>query len=190
MKAAAVILAGGMSRRMGSDKPCLPFGSDTMLSFLVRRYRQFFDEVWISVNEAGRFELGGAGELVDHRPGKGPLAGLEAAFLDTDADVVFLTATDIPFGDPKLALRMTLEAAAYGGACLLSNQEPLFGAYARRCLPELQALLDEGEHRMRAMLSRIVVRYMEEGGMGCAQLLNVNDPDAYREALRLLEQLE
>ncbi|MGN0968715.1 MAG: molybdenum cofactor guanylyltransferase, partial [Oscillospiraceae bacterium] len=32
MKTAAVILAGGMSRRMGRDKAALPFGEETMLS--------------------------------------------------------------------------------------------------------------------------------------------------------------
>ena len=45
-------------------------------------------------------------EVVDRRPGEGPMAGLEAAFLDTGADAIFLTGTDLPLGDPKLATHL------------------------------------------------------------------------------------
>ena len=82
MKTAAVILAGGMSRRMGRDKAALPFGEETMLSHLVHIYRPLFDLTAVSVNQTGRFDTYGALEVVDRRPGEGPMAGLEAAFLD------------------------------------------------------------------------------------------------------------
>lgn len=182
MKAIAVILAGGMSRRMGQDKANLPIGGETMLTRLVHNYRPWFDGVWVSMNESGRFDTAGAGELVDHRPGGGPLAGLESAFLDTDADVVFLTATDLPFSDPALASEMVKLCVGWD-ACLLTDQEPLFGAYSRACLPVIQSLLDREERRMRGLLDRVSVHYLGETEASRARLLNVNHPETYERAL-------
>ena len=93
MEPVAVILSGGQSRRMGRDKGTILFeNEETLIARLVRRYGAEFDGVYVSVNEAGRFDTAGAPELVDLRPGQGPMAGLETAFARTDADLVFLTA--------------------------------------------------------------------------------------------------
>lgn len=122
MKTAAVILAGGMSRRMGRDKAALPFGEETMLSRLIRIYRPYFDLTAVSVNSAGRFDTCGALEVVDRHPGDGPMAGLEAAFLDTGADLIFLTATDLPFGDPALA-QYLIKARGDHDVCLIRSDK-------------------------------------------------------------------
>ena len=78
MKTIGVILSGGQSRRMGRDKARLDFGGRPMLTHLVETYRPFFDKIFVSVNQAGRFDTAGAGEIVDRRPGLGPLAALES----------------------------------------------------------------------------------------------------------------
>ena len=128
-----VILAGGRSRRMGRDKAMLPIGEETFLTRLIRTYREKFP-VFVSVSAADRFPHPDADELVDLRPGMGPLAGLEAAFLKTDADLVFLTATDLPFGNVKLA-ELLLECIGDRDACLIRRRdgglEPAFAVYRR-----------------------------------------------------------
>ncbi len=180
---AAVILAGGMSRRMGRDKAVLPFGAETMLARAVRSYSAVFPSVYLSVNQAGRFALPGVPELVDRRPGQGPLAGLETAFLATDAPVVFLAAADLPFADPALARRLA-DACTERDACLLSLKEPLFGAYRRTCLPTVTELLDTGRRSMRSLLERIELQEIDPS----ARILNVNEPSDYLEALSILRR--
>ena len=49
-----VILTGGGSRRMGSDKAMLPWQGKTMLQSLIDRYSVLGD-VAVSVNRPGRF---------------------------------------------------------------------------------------------------------------------------------------
>jgi molybdopterin-guanine dinucleotide biosynthesis protein A len=188
MKTIAVILSGGMSRRMGQDKATLTMGREGMLSGLVHRYSRCFDDVWVSVNEHGRFDTAGAGELVDHRPGEGPLAGLETAFLDTDAEVVFLTATDIPFGDPSLAKKLA-DACVNSDVCLLTEQEPLFGAYRRTCLPVISALLNKEERRMKGLFETVRVKTLDASEPVLERLMNVNDPETYRKALERMDWL-
>lgn len=189
MKTAAVILAGGMSRRMGRDKAALPFGEETMLSHLVNTYRPHFDMIAVSLNTAGRFDTAGALEVVDHHPGNGPMAGLEAAFLETDADVIFLTGTDLPLGDPALAKHL-LELRGDYDVCLIRSAkgpEPLFAVYSSSCLPAVQNALENGRRSMFSMLQD--VRTLEIPAEDLTQfdvqkvLTNVNDPEEYARVL-------
>lgn len=189
MKTAAVILAGGMSRRMGRDKANLPFGEETMLSHLVQTYRPHFDCIAVSLNTAGRFDTYGALEVVDRRPGEGPMAGLEAAFLDTGADVIFLTGTDLPLGDPSLAVYLLNRLKGHD-VCLIRSErgiEPLFAVYSSSCLSAVQAALDEGRRSMFHMLQR--VNTLEIPAPELSQfdveriLTNVNDPLEYERIL-------
>lgn len=185
MKTAAVILAGGMSRRMGRDKAALPFGEETMLSHLVGLYRPFFDMTAVSLNTAGRFDTCGAMEVVDRRPGEGPMAGLESAFLDTGADVIFLTGTDLPLGDPALAQHL-LSLLGTHDVCLIRSEkgpEPLFAVYSSSCLPAVQNALDEGRRSMFHMLQQVDTLELSPEQLpqfNVSKILtNVNDPQEY-----------
>jgi molybdopterin-guanine dinucleotide biosynthesis protein A len=187
-----LILAGGQSRRMGRDKAALPFGGETMLTSLVHRYGARYP-VAVSVGEPGRYDTAGAPELVDLHPGQGPLAGLEAAFVQTEAELVFLTGTDLPFGSLELAEELlrrgeedpsTLAWVIRRGD---GKTEPLCGVYRRGCLGEIQACLLEGRRSFRALFQRIPVRYVEERelpGFDLAHLLdNLNTPEDYERAV-------
>lgn len=182
MEREAVILAGGRSSRMGRDKAGLTLGGEDFLTRLVTRFRGSFDRVWVS----GRWEL------PDLRPGQGPLAGLETAFVRTGAERLFLTAVDLPFGDPALA-RLLLEKLGEKDACLIRGNggkpEPLFAAYRRSCLPHIQACLDEGRRAMGALLDRLDCRVVEEGDLPGFDLehvlFNVNTPEDYRHAEKI-----
>ena len=192
MKTAAVILAGGMSRRMGRDKAALPFGEETMLSHLVHTYQPHFDLTAVSLNEAGRFDTAGAMEVVDRRPGEGPMAGLEAAFLDTGADVIFLTGTDLPFGDPALA-RFLVDSLGEHDICLIRSDkgpEPLFAVYSSRCLPAIRKALEEGRRSMYTVIQQmdtleLPAESLTQFDVGRI-LSNVNDPVEYAKALERL----
>ena len=186
MEPIAVILSGGQSRRMGRDKASLDFGGNPMLARLVGVYRRRFAAVYVSVKRPDRFDTAGAGEIVDRRAGVGPLAALESVFLETDAQVAFFTATDLPFGDPAVA-RAIAEGCQGHDACLLSPDEPLFAAYHRRCLPAVTAALDRDERPLRRLVRGLDCAILDcDPALRARILTNVNDPEQYRRALALL----
>ena len=158
-----VILAGGRSCRMGREKARLPFQNSAMLQVLIDRDAKALGPVAVSVDEAGRFAFTGAAELLDPAPGQGPLNGLISGFAVTFAPELFLTATDLPLGDPALVKRL---AALRGSAdaCLLrwddGTPEPLFAVYGKSCLPAARAVMEQGRRSMRAMLETVSVRYV------------------------------
>ncbi len=193
MKTICVILAGGKSQRMGRDKAVLSLGAGTFLSRLVQEYAPRFP-VYISVGEEGKFPLYGARELVDLHPGQGPLAGLETAFRETDADVVFLTATDLPFGTGELAQKL-IDRLGQADACVIKRwdgrPEPAFGVYRRSCLSAVEQCLREGRRAFRGMLDRIRVQWISEEELEefpLERLLqNVNTPEEYGAARAALK---
>ena len=187
-----VILAGGKSRRMGQDKAVLTIDNDTFLTHLINTFKSSYS-VFVSLAESNKFPHPGAGEIIDLRPGKGPLAGLEAAFKQTDADLVFLTATDLPLGTLDLA-KILIELIENYDACVIRRSdglvEPLFAVYSSSCLPHVQRLLDEGHYSFRELLETIRVRWVPESQIMehdlSKVLYNVNSPDDYQKVLHML----
>lgn len=194
MKSITIILVGGKSSRMGQDKGLLLFEGEPLLARQVRRYRGLCDGIGISVDRAGRFDLCGGEEIVDRREGnQGPLAGMEAAFLQTGAETMFLTAVDIPFGAPALA-RHLMALRGDCDACYIrradGRPEPLFAAYGRTCLPKVTAALDEGRRSFYGIFDRMKVREVAERELAHFDLkhilMNVNSPEELLQAQHLL----
>ena len=49
MNYALVILCGGNSVRMGTDKALLPFGDCCLLEYLVHKFKPYFSTIYLSV---------------------------------------------------------------------------------------------------------------------------------------------
>lgn len=157
-----VILTGGQSRRMGQDKGTLK-GRDgeTMLSRLVARYQAAFGTVYVSMNEAGRFDPCGGIPLVDLRPNQGPLAGLETALTQLEGKTIFLTAVDLPFGDVALVEAMYRRLSNFDGCYICHDGgrvEPLFSLYRPTCLQPISQYLSKGRRSFYGLMSSLNLR--------------------------------
>ncbi len=194
MELITVILTGGASRRMGQDKGSLRVGDATLLERQVARWRDVFSGVAVSVGAHPRPLLEGVAALTDRFPGAGPMAGLEAG-LSAFPGGVFLTAVDMPFGDPDLARAL---AARLGEAdvCLIRRAngrlEPLFAVYGPGCLPAVREGLAAGERSfVHGLFPKVKVRVIEEGelpGFDLERILcNVNRPEDWE---RVKDQLD
>ena len=180
-----VILTGGASRRMGRDKAMLPYKGKTMLQYLIDKYSPL-GPVVVSVNEAGRFPFTGAAEKTDRYPGLGPLNGIVAGFEDGGEDLLFMTGTDLPFGDLAL-LEKLLELMGKADACIIrqgkKDFEPLFALYRPACAPVAEECLAAGRKSIREMLDKVNVRYFspeELPGFDLEHILmNVNTMEEY-----------
>ncbi len=188
-----VILTGGGSRRMGRDKAMLPLGNKTMLQHLIDKYSSSLGSVAVSVNKAGRFPFDGAKELVDKYPDMGPLNGIVSAFEESGDDTVFMTGTDLPFGEPELAKRL-VEFMGDADACIMRRGkkgfEPLFAIYGRVCGEKADECLAAGKKSIRDLLDSVKVRYVESSELPEFDLdkilMNVNTEEEYKNIQNLM----
>ena len=171
-----VILAGGFGRRLGRDKAtCLAAGRP-LLHWTALAATAVTDDI-VVVRRADQEFVTAMGapwrEVTDHRPERGPLAGLEAAIDATRHDLLVAIACDMPM--MRGAVIAAVAAAARNVEIAMplvdDHAQPLLAAYRRSVAPHVRALLDSGEGRLRALLPLVQHTLIGE------DVLRMHDPE-------------
>jgi molybdopterin-guanine dinucleotide biosynthesis protein A len=156
-----VVLCGGNSRRMGTDKAVLEVGGQRMLARAVDVLGRVAGRVVLACGADERYDDLGLERVYDTRDDAGPLAGLEAglrAARDSGAEWVFALACDMPRAVPAVLRALHRTAREQDAdACLLRTAgglEPLLAVYRTGCLAAVTAALDTGERRMTSFHGR------------------------------------
>lgn len=201
---AAIVLAGGGSRRMGTDKASLEWHGSTLLRRAVGIVLRAVDGpvVVVRAHDQRLPDLPRKSVEIAHdeRPGRGPLEGLAAGLsvLDGRAQAVYLTGVDAPFLHPAFVRRVLALLAPDDDVALPHAHgfaQPLAAAYrAATVAPALQAVLaQDGPLGTRALLRRCRVADLDEATLRAdpdvaahdpqlRSLHNLNEPAEYEEA--------
>jgi molybdopterin-guanine dinucleotide biosynthesis protein A len=181
-----VILAGGLSRRMGRDKASLPAGDGTLIEHLARRLAPVVDET-IVAGGSGRRSLPGVTMVDDRYPGLGPLAGIHAGLRAARYRHVWVVGCDLPDADPALASMLYGLAGDVDAVVPLIDSEPqgVCAVYDRGLTSRIEGLLAAGERRIKMLLAASNVRYVtpEELRVVDPELRsfrNINTPAEYQ----------
>jgi molybdenum cofactor guanylyltransferase len=181
---------------MGCAKAWLPFGNERMLQRVVRLAGTVARPIVVVAAEGQELPSLAADVTVVRDPvaGRGPLQGLAAglgAFSDS-IELVYATATDVPFLDPRWIGRLIELSDGYdlvipyvGGF-----HHPLAALYRRSAiLPVINDLLRENRLRLTELVGAVNTREVEERDLRCVDnklltLRNLNSPHDYEQALR------
>ncbi len=154
----AVILAGGLARRMGGqDKGLVTLGGKPMAAYALQTLLPVVAQCVINANRNAEAYAALAPEnvsvIADSRNGHlGPLAGLSSAIAHLESDYVFMCPCDSPFLQAQLVRELFEQchrhdadiAAAHDGERL----QPVFCVVNRRVSTSLDAFLDSGERKI------------------------------------------
>lgn len=204
MQRAAIILCGGQSTRMGSDKATLLFGSETMLQRVVRLMAQVVSPEQTVVVAAQGQRLPALAPAVrvvcDRYPQQGPLEGLAAGLevLDGQAEAAYVTSCDVPLLVPEFVNRLfELMTAAEDESDWQAVvpvdgtfYHPLAAVYRTAVLANVRQLLETEQRRPRMLFDLVRTRRVPVADLRTVDpelltLMNLNSPEDYREALRL-----
>ena len=147
-----VVLCGGVSRRMGTDKGSLSFGQETLASRSVRALDAITDEVVLACGSEPKYPELGLKLVQDSGAGLGPLEGIASCFESCEAEWLAVLACDLPnivSEVPAALLRRAFEQQL--DVCMLSSRgqrEPLIAVYRRSCLAPIRAALSAGSRRV------------------------------------------
>ena len=187
MSVPAVILAGGLARRMGGgDKGRLMLRGRPLIGHVLDRLVRQADPIAINANgDPARWADLGLPVLPDTVPGHpGPLAGVLAGMewaASLGADTVVSAAADTPFLPETLV--EGLRAAAGPNGLALSRAggraQPTFGLWPVALRDDLRGALEAG--------TRKILAWTDRHGAGTADFpeaafFNVNTPDDLRAA--------
>jgi molybdopterin-guanine dinucleotide biosynthesis protein A len=196
---AGILLAGGLSRRMGGGDKCLRLlGGQTILARVIERARPQVAALAINANgDPARFKEYGLPVVADSIEGfVGPLAGVLAG-LDWAASTmpaashVASFATDAPFLPADLIRRMAAAMEAAGGdlACAASGGQahPVFGLWPVRLRHELRrALVEEHMRKVDIWTARYRLVEVPFPAEPVDPFFNTNRPEDLAEAEGLL----
>ena len=183
------MLAGGESRRYGSDKAGEHLAGKPLAVRAAETLARVFKQVVIVSSREPT--TGEWLHVPDTREGCGPLAGIEAALLrarELRREGVFVLACDLPLVDDAAvravvgALKSRLAAAPVREGT--PGMEPLCAAYRLECLPFVSRALDRGElaaHALFESVGGVTIR------LPLGLFLNVNTPADHERAAAVLK---
>ena len=183
--AAAAILAGGASRRMGADKSLLPFAGVPLIEHVTRQLRPIFPEIVIGANDPAKFAFLGLPVFPDEVPGQGPLMGILSCLTQTRAELCFVTGCDIPWHNPHLINQLLQAADGYDIVMPRSSAdrlEPLCAVYRKTVIGPARQILRNGGRRIVALFDQVRVRFLDLPDEQWVH--NLNTPDDYQRAVR------
>jgi len=194
----AVILAGGLARRMGGgDKPLRVLGGQPLLAHVLARLTPQVPAVILNANgDPARFAAWGLPVVADGLPDHpGPLAGILAA-LDWAAehrvDLPFVASVpgDSPFIPSNLVARLhdVRVAAGVPLACARSDGQthPPIGLWPVSLRQDLRAALLAGERKIDRWTARHGVAHADWPTTPYDPFFNANAPEELAEAALLL----
>ena len=200
-QAAAIILAGGRSARMGRDKATLPIGDRSLIERAVAELRTAFSPIIVvaapAVEQPSLFDPEAAGVTLvrDRRAFEGPVGALRAGLAAANRDCAFAAACDLPMLDARVALELCAMLDNHDAVVprVGGRLQMLHAAYQRRCLDRLAAMEREGERRLHILVERIRTRIVEEPEMRLIDprlesFVNINTPPDYRSARAAIER--
>jgi molybdopterin-guanine dinucleotide biosynthesis protein A len=189
---AGVILVGGRSRRMGTDKALqpLPGGAETtFVEHLAGLLSKLCSEVALVVRDAAQhaqydnLALPGVRTITDRRPDAGPLMGLYSALSAIQSSHALVTAVDMPYIQPEMVsflLSQSLDDSPII-PIVADNPQVLLAVYPRTLFPVIEKLLLQGRRGPRALLEVVPARYIAEEELRqidpqLRSFVNVNTP--------------
>ena len=188
----AVLLVGGRSRRMGSDKALLTTPSGELL--WQRQWRLLGEagarRRWLSVRADQTWVTPAVPTVRDFQPDAGPLAGVIAAWDVSAATHLLVLAVDLPVLPVTWLIRLKQRALAGCGVAGRHPEghfEPLAAVYPRSWHPLWVEALNQGASGLQRLLhAALVADRLQVEPIGPAEapwFHNLNTPGDLRRTL-------
>jgi len=201
-----IVLAGGMSRRMGEDKRRLRLWGEGQLMLLehtVSVVAQLCADVVLVLNDPEAWAGIPARLVPDVYPDGGALGGIYSGLLAARHSYAFAVACDMPFLNAELIRAMLARPRDYdvliprslrpGSTRNALDAESLHAIYSQACLEPMRATLESGRRQIAAFFPQVRVAYVErEETMRYdpqgRSFLNLNTPEQLAEVTAWLSQ--
>ena len=197
-KPGAVILAGGIGRRLGRDKTTLQIQGKSILSLITSQLARLdFNETLLVYGNESKSSGLPVQEVYDLIPNCGSLGGIYTGLSYSTSQLCFLMACDMPFPNLALIRHLLYLAESEQHDCVIPRDhgllEPLFAVYRKTCLPAIKSQIDQGNLKIAGILPSLKTRIVSESELDQfdpqrLSFFNINVPTDIKQVEILLKK--
>jgi len=191
MKTTGIIMAGGKSSRMGTNKALLKIDGKTVIERIADELQKCVDEIIVVTNHFDDYRFLGYPMVEDIYKEMGPMGGIHAGLLASTTEKNLVVACDMPFISADLGRFLLTQLDNYQVVVpeIEDQFHPLFAGYKKELAPIIEEALKENQLRIRYFFKQLKTKtiYLEDITkenitFNHNNVYNMNYPDDYEQA--------
>lgn len=179
----AIILVGGQSKRMGTDKSFLKFDKQDFISAVIGHAEKMSDKLLIVCGKHNQSLFKGSNLKVirDEISGMGPIMGMITGFKNVKTKWVLVLSVDTPFFTNEMMQRLWENKADFQGVIYRDKAgiHPLNALYDISTFKDWEAAYNRGDRKLTDVLKNLNIRYIPVVGKASLKLRNINTKEEY-----------
>lgn len=162
MQITGIILSGGQSTRMGTDKALIQINGKTLMENAIEICKPFCSNILISSNHTTH-EKFGFKVIPDEIKDCGPLGGIYSCLKHSETDWNFVLSVDAAFVEPEFVSFLISETGNYDAVAPVhdTGKEPLIAMYHKNGLSEMKKMLGSKNYKMYSLLNSINTKFVD-----------------------------
>ena len=184
-----IILAGGKSTRMGTDKGFIKLNGVTFIEHVIASMHAFVNDIIIVSNNPD-YDTFGYTRIDDLIEDSGPLAGLYTGLSYSTTEYNLVLSCDVPLINNEILVNLISGMDESYDIVQLKSQDktiPLIAIYKKHCLFKCLELLDHGEKRLRMLAQQLNTKTITIGSDLEQYVKNINTQNQLSDILNEVE---
>ena len=179
----AIVLAGGKSSRMGTDKGFIDLNGRSFMARIVETVEPFVNKI-IIVSSDPNYDVFNKKRVVDIIQDSGPLAGIFSGLFYSESEVNLVLSCDVPLIN-DVVLNTLIEGydTESDVTQLQSNERtmPLIALYKKQCMHPCLEALKKGERRLTKVVAQLKTKTIALESSLTPLVRNINTVDELKE---------
>ena len=185
-----IILAGGKSSRMGTDKGLLLVNNKPIMAYLLETCQQISEEILI-VSNTDDYAQFGYPIVKDTFLNIGPMGGVQAGLSQSKSDVNLVLSCDVPLVSVDLLMAITKTYLPGVKAVFSKHNQtihPLIGLYHRTILKPIADLIKIQQYRLIHLCNLESIILLDLSHFPEKEFLNLNTKDDLANFKRIINE--
>lgn len=181
-----IILAGGKSSRMGTNKALLEIDGKKIIERIADVMKSVFRNVILISNSHDEYEFLGLEIFKDIYINNGPLAGIHSGLVNSTTERNFITSCDVPFINEDIIKWIISRSTAKSVLLPVigKNTRSLFGIYSKSVIRDIEIMFktnkDEKFNSIYELLKVVDADKIEITDYDNKAFANINTPEDYK----------
>ncbi len=162
-KTTGIILSGGKSSRMNSDKGLMLLHGKPLIQYSIDVLKELCNKILICANKPG-YESFGYPVLQDIYTDLGPIGGIYTGLYNSASESNFILSCDMPFINPQTVIHLLTKRDNSIASVPVHGQnmiEPLCAGYSKNILPELKTQILNQDLKLMNLLKTVDVNWVK-----------------------------